>query len=108
VTPGADGTAHSATDSLPYWAATGPDGRHCFVSLSNVNAVSVVDFATAKEVARLPAGHFPQRERLAKVPEDVLGSLSTAARRREPRGCGGGSKPGRPGVGQSSSRSVSA
>ncbi|MFC4063293.1 YncE family protein, partial [Planomonospora corallina] len=73
------GYQHYATDSLPYWTATSVDGRHCFVSLSNLNAVSVVDYATAQEVARIPVGHFPQRERLGAAPQDVLDSLSPAA-----------------------------
>ena len=55
------------------------DGRHCFVSLSNKNVISVVDYTTAREVRQVPAGRFPQRERLGRAPQDVLDSLSPAA-----------------------------
>ena len=61
--------------SLPYWATTSVDGRYCLVSLSNANAVSIVDYTTATEVARVPVGSFPQRERLARVAPDVLPTL---------------------------------
>jgi len=64
--------------SLPYWGQTSVDGRYCFVSLSQLNRVSVVDYATATEVARVPVGAFPQRERLGRIDPAVLGSLSSA------------------------------
>lgn len=67
------------TGSIPYWATTSVDGNHCLVSLSGSDAVSVVDYRTATEVARVPVGSFPQRERLGRVPQDVLDSLSPAA-----------------------------
>ncbi|MEU9047629.1 MULTISPECIES: YncE family protein [unclassified Kitasatospora] len=63
--------------SLPYWATTGgPGNRYCFVSLSQAGQVSVVDYTTATEVARVPVGLFSQRERAAKVAGSVLNSLS--------------------------------
>ncbi|WP_394831207.1 serine/threonine protein kinase [Pendulispora rubella] len=71
-----DGFVHYATDALPYWATTSVDGNFCFIPLSHANSVSVVDYRTAKEVARIPVGLYPQRERLGKVPDDVLGTLS--------------------------------
>ncbi|MGP3984556.1 hypothetical protein [Streptomyces sp. KR80] len=71
----ADGYVHYDTDALPYWTATGSDGRHCFVSLANENEVSVIDYATAKEVARVPTGHFPQRERPGTLTDEALASL---------------------------------
>jgi hypothetical protein len=61
--------------SLPYWSTTTVDGRHCAVSLSNANAVSIVDYATAREIARVPIGAFPQRERLGRIADDVLPGL---------------------------------
>ncbi|WP_208605930.1 YncE family protein, partial [Streptomyces albus] len=70
-----DGYVHYDTDALPYWTATSPDGKHCFVSLSNKNEVSVVDYATAKEVARIPTGHFPQRERPGKLTAEAVAAL---------------------------------
>jgi DNA-binding beta-propeller fold protein YncE len=73
-----DGFVHYTADSLPYWTATSVDGRYCFVSLSNRNQISVVDYTTATEVTRVPTGTFPQRERLGRAPQDVLDSLSPA------------------------------
>ena len=65
--------------SIPYWATTSADGNYCFVALSAGNAVSVVSYATGAEVARVSVGSFPQRERLAEVPQAVLAGLSPAA-----------------------------
>ncbi|GAA1230192.1 YncE family protein [Kitasatospora nipponensis] len=63
--------------SLPYWAVSaGPANRYCFVSLSQANQVSVVDYASGKELARVPVGVFPQRERAAQVAGDALSALS--------------------------------
>jgi len=73
------GTVTYDTGSIPYWSTTSVDGQHCFVSLSGRNAISVIDYRTAREVARIPVGTFPQRERLGKVPQDVLDSLTPAA-----------------------------
>ncbi|HEX4222133.1 MAG TPA: serine/threonine protein kinase [Pseudonocardiaceae bacterium] len=64
--------------ALPYWAQSSANGQYCFVSLSQLNAVSVIDYATAKEVARVPVGTFPQRERIGKIDPAVLGSLTPA------------------------------
>jgi YVTN family beta-propeller protein len=72
---GAKGYVHYATDSLPYWTTTSADGKYCLVSLSKRNVISVVDYATAKEVATIPVGHFPQRERLGKLSEAAVRSL---------------------------------
>jgi YVTN family beta-propeller protein len=63
----------------PYWTQTSVDGDHCFVSNSGSDTVSVVSYATAQEVARVPVGEFPQRERIAIVDAEVLGSLDAAA-----------------------------
>jgi YVTN family beta-propeller protein len=70
------GTLTYPAGTLPYWATTSADGRYCLVSLSNANAVSVVDYATAQEVARVPVGAFPQRERLGRISPAVLGALT--------------------------------
>jgi YVTN family beta-propeller protein len=61
---------------VPYWATTSPDGRHCFVSLSGSDAVSVIDYEGGAEVKVVPVGDFPQRSRLGRVPESVLALLS--------------------------------
>lgn len=60
---------------VPYWATTSPDGRRCFVSISGDDAVSVLDFDPPKLVKTLPVGKFPQRSRLGKIPESVIGLL---------------------------------
>jgi YVTN family beta-propeller protein len=62
--------------SLPYWAATSHDGEHCLVTNSNDDTVSVIRYDTAQEVARVPVGDFPQRERLARVDRDSLRGLA--------------------------------
>ncbi len=72
------GIVHYPVGSLPYWSTTTVDGRHCAVSLSNANAVSIIDYETAQEIARVPVGSFPQRERLGRVADDVLATLSVA------------------------------
>jgi YVTN family beta-propeller protein len=64
---------------IPYWASTSADGNHCFVSVSGANAVSVIDYGTGHEVARVPVGLFPQRNRLGRVPETALATLSSTA-----------------------------
>jgi len=64
------------TGSIPYWATTSADGNYCYVSLSAGNAVSVISYATGAEVARIPVGNFPQRERTATVPQSVIDGLS--------------------------------
>jgi YVTN family beta-propeller protein len=57
----------------PYWAANSLDGQYCFVSNSLSDSLSIISYATATEVARVPVGHYPQRIRTATVPADVLG-----------------------------------
>jgi len=71
----------STTDNIiygpqtPYWASTGPNGMYCYVSNSYGDSLSVIDFATATEVARINVGAFPQRSRAVKVREGVLSGL---------------------------------
>jgi WD40 repeat protein len=60
---------------IPYWATTSVDGNDCFVSVSGANVVSVITYATGQEVARVPVGSFPQRNRLGRVPESALAGL---------------------------------
>jgi len=66
------------TGSIPYWALTSTDGNYCYVSLSTGNAVSVVNYTTGAEVARVPVGNFPQRERNAVVPNSVIAGLTAS------------------------------
>lgn len=72
-------TVSYPTGSIPYWATTSADGNYCYVSLSAANQVSVISYATGAEVARVTVGSFPQRERVATVPQAVIGNLSSAA-----------------------------
>jgi YVTN family beta-propeller protein len=59
----------------PYWTTTSVDGNYCFASNSADNTVSVISYHTAQEVARIPVGNFPQRERIATIAEEVLTTL---------------------------------
>ena len=61
---------------IPYWASTSVDGKSCFVSLSGDNAVAVIDYATGKQTAKVAVGTFPQRNRLAVMPEGELAFLA--------------------------------
>lgn len=56
----------------PYWTTEGP-GDTCWASLSDADAVAVIDFTTGEELAYLPVGDHPQRVRQGLVPEDVIG-----------------------------------
>jgi DNA-binding beta-propeller fold protein YncE len=63
------------TGLVPYWATTRHDGASCIVSLSGDNEVHVVDFATGETIAHTPVGVFPQRNRLARMPQAVIDAL---------------------------------
>lgn len=60
------------TGEKPYWAAASPDGKHCFLSNSESDDISVVSFDNPREVARIPVGDHPQRVRGYSVPADAL------------------------------------
>ncbi len=47
----------------PYWATSSRDGTKAYVSISGLDKVSVVDYATGKIVAEVPVGNHPQRVR---------------------------------------------
>jgi len=60
-----------------YWSTNSGDGRYCFVSASGDDHVSVISYATEKEVTRIPVGDHPQRMRMGTA---VLAADPPAAR----------------------------
>jgi DNA-binding beta-propeller fold protein YncE len=60
----------------PYWSTNSGDGRHCFVSVSGDDAVSVISYADEREVARIAVGDHPQRMRMGRVRAGLLGTRS--------------------------------
>jgi DNA-binding beta-propeller fold protein YncE len=60
----------------PYWAQTSVDGNDCFVSNSQDNDVWVIQYAPAAALTHVNVGAFPQRERIAVVPDAVVAHLT--------------------------------
>ena len=56
----------------PSWSANDPAGRHCFVASTRADTVSVISYATRREVARVPVGRGPKYLVGARVPESAL------------------------------------
>jgi DNA-binding beta-propeller fold protein YncE len=63
----------AAFGKKPYWSTNSAGGRYCFVSFSGDDAVSVISYAKAREVTRIPVGDHPQRMRMGKVHVGLLG-----------------------------------
>ncbi|MDQ3740918.1 MAG: YncE family protein, partial [Actinomycetota bacterium] len=68
-------------DDAPGWAATGPDGRHCFVPNTRADTLSVISYAERREVARVRMGDGPKQIEAARLPEDVVRSRGRPAAR---------------------------
>ena len=57
----------------PYWTTEGL-GNRCWISLSEADAVAVVDYRTGRELAYLKVGDHPQRVRHGYVPDALVRS----------------------------------
>ena len=66
----------------PYWATNSARGSYCFVSFSGDDAVSVLSYRKAKEIARIQVGDHPQRMRMGKVRAGLLGTKKPRRARR--------------------------
>jgi DNA-binding beta-propeller fold protein YncE len=66
----------------PYWATNSGRGSYCFVSYSGDDAVSVISYRKAQEIARIEVGDHPQRMRMGKVRAGLLGTKKPRRARR--------------------------
>lgn len=73
----------------PYWTTEGL-ANTCWISLSDSDAVAVIDFATGDELAYLPVGDHPQRVRHGHVPESVVASWTSVGTNTGPSYSGSG------------------
>lgn len=63
----------------PYWSTTGADGNRCWVSYSGDDEVVVLDYASERELKRIPVGDHPQRVRPGAIQEAFLAQSSPPA-----------------------------
>lgn len=73
----------------PYWTTEGLDNT-CWISLSDSDAVAVIDFASGKELAYLPVGDHPQRVRHGYAPESVIATWTSIGSNTGPSYSGSG------------------
>lgn len=55
----------------PYWVTSNAAGTHCYVSWSGSDQMSIIEYRTGVEVARVDVGDHPQRIREGSVPADM-------------------------------------
>ena len=65
-----------------YWSTTSADGEYCYVSVAGDDTMSILSYATEREVARVPVGDHPQRARIGSVATEVFGAPPPARRAR--------------------------
>lgn len=56
----------------PSWATNDPQGRHCYLANNRDNTVSIISYASHREIARMPVGDGPKYLVAGRIPVDAL------------------------------------
>jgi DNA-binding beta-propeller fold protein YncE len=59
----------------PYWASNSDDGKYCYVSIAGDDRIAVISYAEERQVATIPVGDHPQRNRTAQVSTAIYGGV---------------------------------